>query len=472
MNKKAIIAVICIYVFFYILNYLTPMSFGDDYVYSFVWQGHSEYEPLTETAKRVSSLQDLLISQWSHYLTWSGRSVSHTIAQFFLWMGKDIFNIFNSLISVFLVMEIYWCANKGIVTFDFKVTWLFFIFFALWAFTPAFSSVFFWLTGACNYLWPGVFLLGFLLPFVRKYYFFDEIVAKSSWFKFLMFFAGIIAGWSNENSICWIILCLLFFIVANRKQNEIETWMFSGLAGLTIGYALLMLAPGNVARLHAETGNSFRLFAHVLGLIKTHVDMLTVILCFQFLLWYFSLRSLFVLRIKTQNSEAVKKESVFIQTLCLLSFCMTALMIFSPNFPPRSAFPGTILIIVATTLLLRYQNESSIIFIRKNTKIILGIVGSVYFLISSTATLYSFYDYHVQIQKILSLVKQSEQAKEQVIVVPSLAPVRGTVANMTGFRLLYYEMSDTENDWRNVAFSRYYGIKGIRMIKPGSQKQE
>ena len=26
-------------------------------------------------------------------------------------------------------------------------------------------------------------------------------------------------------------------------------------------------------------------------------------------------------------------------------------------------------------------------------------------------------------------------------------------------------MSEDENDWRNVAFARYYGLKGIRMIE-------
>lgn len=84
--------------------------------------------PMSEHARRLSSFQDLLISQWLHYLTGNGRTVSHTIAQFFLWIGKDIFNIFNALISVLLIMELYWCANKGIVSFDFITGRLVFIF--------------------------------------------------------------------------------------------------------------------------------------------------------------------------------------------------------------------------------------------------------------------------------------------------------------------------------------------------------
>ena len=149
MKKK--FCFVLFFIFFYILNAFTPICFGDDYVYSFVWEGHSMFVPMSEHARRLSSFHDLLLSQWSHYLTGNGRAVSHTIAQFFLWMGKDVFNVFNALISVLLIMEIYWCANKGTVTFDFKISRLVFIFFALWAFTPSFPSVFLWLSGACNY---------------------------------------------------------------------------------------------------------------------------------------------------------------------------------------------------------------------------------------------------------------------------------------------------------------------------------
>ena len=37
---------------------------------------------------------------------------------------------------------------------------------------------------------------------------------------------------------------------------------------------------------------------------------------------------------------------------------------------------------------------------------------------------------------------------------------------LSGFHTFENNMSDNENDWRNVAFARYYGIKGIRVIHP------
>lgn len=452
-----------IFLFFYYLNMLTPICFGDDYVYSFVWEGHSMFEPMTEQARRLSSFHDLLVSQWSHYLTGNGRAVSHTIVQFFLWVGKDIFNIFNAFISVLLIMEIYWCANKGRVTVSFKTSNLVLIFFALWAFTPSFPSVFLWLSGACNYLWPAVFLLGFLLPYIRKYYFLKNRIDKNRWFRFVMFFTGVIAGWSNENSVCWIILVILVFICKNSKRSEIETWMITGLAGMIIGYALLMLAPGNFARLAVET-KAHKWFTW--EAVAKHAALLfLVFVYFHIILWYFNLRSFYSLRVKFKENSELAKEVLFTKSLCMISFCMTFMMLFSPNFQTRSAFPGTILLIIAASILLRVQVEYSIILIRESTKKFLCIVGIMYFAITTTASIYGSHYYREQIDELISFVKSSEHAKHNVIVIGSLHPVHDAVSKLSYFHLINFKLSSNENDWRNVAFSRYYGIKGIRMVK-------
>lgn len=469
-SNKALHLLIVLFLLFYIFNYFTPMCFGDDYVYSFIWEGHPMYEPMSERVQRLSSFHDLVVSQWSHYFTGNGRVVSHTIAQFFLWKGKEIFNIFNALISVFLIIEIYWCANKGVLSIEFKVGRMAFIFFALWTFTLSFSTVFFWLSAACNYLWTSVLLLGFLLPYVHKYYFFNEKIADNNFVWLAMFLFGITAGWSNENSVCWIILAIIIFIYSNRKRKELESWMFTGLAGLLIGYAFLMFAPGNFVRLQAETGASSVWITA--DLAKANFHMLAAVFCFQFLLWYVSLRSLFTLQKMPTKTEAVKRDVVFIKTLCILSFGMTVMMLFSPNFPPRSSFPGTIQLVIANSVLLRIQEEYRIEFIKKGAKKFICVFGSFYFLVSATASLYGFYDYNKQVQRLLSIVNHSAHAKEEIVTVPPLVPVGEAIANMSGLHILFYDMSKDYNDWRNVSFSRYYGIKGIRMIQPESQKQE
>ena len=446
------------------------MAFGDDYVYSFIWEGHPMYEPMSEQVTRVSSFRDLFISQWSHYLTGNGRAVSHTIVQFFLWIGKDIFNIFNALISVLLVMEIYWISHKGNITFNFNLRALSFSAFVLWAFVPAFSSVFFWLCGACNYLWMAVFLLGFLLPYVRKYYFFETKLVDSNWFKYFMFFFGIVAGWSNENSICWIILVLSVFIYLNRENRELESWMLTGLFGLIVGYSLLMMAPGNVARLHAEVDTAKGWFDE--KLIKDKFLMLYMVAFFQFFLWYFCLRSIFILKNKVGENEILRAELLLVKIMCVLSVCMSAIMLFSPSFPPRSSFPGTVQLVIATCVLLRIQEEYEIEIIKIKARSFLCFVSVAYTVISVSATLYGFCNYYVQMSNLLNSVKIFEGRQEVVMSVPALKPVGESINYASGLHILYYEMSEKENDWRNIAFSRYYGLKGIRMIKHDANQEK
>lgn len=461
---KTIFSFSFIFLFFYVLNAFTPMSFGDDYVYSFIWEGHPMYEPLSEEARRLLSFQDLLESQWSHYFTGNGRTVSHTIIQFFLWKGKDLFNFFNAVIFLLLIIEIYWCANKGKVTCHFALDRICWIFFALWAFTPGFPNTLLWLSGACNYLWTAVLLLGFLLPYIRKYYFFEETIAKNNSFQFVMFFFGILAGWTNENSVCWIIVSIFVFIYAHRKKRgEIETWMVTGLAGLIIGYSLLMLAPGNFVRLSVETtGRAWLTWEKIAN--RAALLFLIVVL-FHIVLWNFTLHSFNIICEKEKENISLAKEVLVAKSMCLLSFCMTFVMLFFPNFPTRSAFPGTVLLIISASVLLRVQDEYVIILIKKNAIKFLRIIGSMYFVISVIATVYgSYYDYK-QNEEFLSLVKSSVCANKNVIVVNTLPPVNHIISKLSCFHLISHKLTENENDWRNVAFSRYYGIKGIRMVE-------
>lgn len=477
VNRKAIITIICLFSFFYFLNSLIPRAFGDDYLYAFVWQGHSMFIPLTEDAVRVSSLKDIVASQWSHYLTWSGRAVSHTIIQLFLWLGKPVFNIINAAISVLLIMEIYWCAHKGKISTQFNAGMVCWIAFMLWAFTPGFSGVFLWISGACNYLWTAVFLLAFLLPYIRKYYAFEKKLTENVFFTFLMFLMGVIAGWSNENSICWVIMLVTVFLFINRRRKLMEFWMFTGLAGLIAGYALLMFAPGNIARLQVELTNMHAEIGPFMSWFNTKllgpkIDIMIAVFTFQLLLWYFCLRSLFLLKNEAKENENIKRESLLVRTLLFASFCMTFFMLFSPLFLPRSSFPGTVQLVIAVTILLRMQGEYTIALVKKEAKKFLCTIGVLYAVVTVCATFYGFYDYHTQVEELLSFVQKSGEAKKHVITVNSLTPVSETLVNASGLHILSFEMSEDENFWSNVAFSRYYGIKGIRMVKQKTEKQK
>ncbi|MBR0123768.1 MAG: hypothetical protein IJM03_00300 [Treponema sp.] len=460
---KTMLCYAMFFLFFFILNSLIPLSFGDDYVYSFVWEGHSIYEPLSENAIRVSSFKDLFSSQVLHYFTWSGRVVSHTLAQFFLWTGKGVFNVCNAFVSIALVAEIYGCSHKGTAALKAKAGMLCGAFFALWAFTPGFSHVFLWLDGACNYLWTTAILLGFLAPYIRKYYLASETLHPECFFSLLMFLGGVIAGCTNENTVCWVIPILICFIFTSGKNRKNESWLYFGLAGLVIGYALLMFAPGNTVRLLAEK-NGYDWFTWS-GLAIKVALLILLLLYFQLCLWFFNLRSLRLLRGKEKDNTELGKDVTLAKIMCLVSFCMTFSMLFSPNFLPRSAFPGSVFLMISAFILLRIQDEYAIPLISERVKNCLCVVGMFFFLITTAATFYGSYDYGKQVRELVSYVESSVTEKNTVINVGPIRPVNDVIHTASYYHLISFKMSEDEKDWRNVAFARYYGIKGIRMVK-------
>lgn len=464
MNKKGILALVVIYLFLYSLNYLTPMSFGDDYLYSFLWQGKSMNVPLGEQATRISSWKDLFVSQRLHYYTWGGRTVAHVLVQFFLWMGKDVFNFLNAFVGTFLIVEIYWCINRGRISLDFNARKICWIFFVLWAFTPGFSTVFFWLTAACNYLWTSVILLAFLIPYVQKYYAFPKTVYDRPILHFFMLFFGIVAGWTNENSVCFVILLLMFFVYQNYEKGTMEKWMITGLTGLMIGYAFLMLAPGNAARFLSEHGDNGSWLN--IETLKMNFQMLLMIIYFQVFLWFFSIRAIFTL--KNLSLQDLEKRNIYlIKILCLLAFSTSAIMLFSPDFPPRSGFFGTLFLIIATGLLLSLQERHNLNLIHNKAKSLLFYVGILYFCMTASVTVVTFYKVHTNISNLLNCVKQADnKLKDDILQVKAFKNNDEKAEILSGFHILGFELSENESDWKNVAFARYYGIKGIRMVKP------
>ena len=438
------------------------MSFGDDYLYAFIWQGHSMFIPLTEDAVRVSSWNELLASQWSLYFTWGGRVVGQTLTQLFAWWGKNWFNTLNAFAGILLVAEIYWCSNKGKVSLRFEPAMVCWIFFALWAFAPGFSDVFFWLTGSCIYLWPAVFLLGFLIPYIKRYYALEEKSDKSCFSILGMFFWGVVAGCGNENSICWVILALFMFLFLYRKNCGKDTWMFAGLAGLIIGYAILLLAPGNMARLTGEHGTGW----FSLDLLKHHFYILLFVLLFQILMWHFSMRSVFSLRKTVLQGLNVQQDFLLVKVLLIMAFGMSAAMLFSPEFPTRSGFPGTLPLLIATGILLRLQKECGFGFVQKGAKTILISMGIVYFLLTASISIFNFYEKNIYMNDILSAVEQAKHAsKAGIIVVKPFRRVSFTENLASGLHVPNYNLTDDENSWGNVAFARYYGIEGIKVEK-------
>lgn len=191
-----------------------------------------------------SGFADIVAREVNQYFTWTGRTIAHLIARTFLSFPKVFFDICNSLCFVYVIWLLNACASGD----SNQVSPIHYAFTVLLFFltVPFFGQTVLWETGSSNYLWTAAILFSFLLVY-RK-----ESKAQSTHRRSFcagMFFAGIAAGWTNENTAGAMILIVSVILVHMFRQNHrVPLWMITGFAGAVIGFLLMVAAPGNYIR--------------------------------------------------------------------------------------------------------------------------------------------------------------------------------------------------------------------------------
>ncbi|MFR9166418.1 MAG: DUF6056 family protein [Dysgonomonas sp.] len=307
------------------LNIKTPVM-GDDFTYKYIFN----------TTQEVHNFEDVVKSQQEHYRTWGGRTVVHTIAQMLLLTDSLTMDIFNTCAFLLLIFLIYFHINYRK---PFSVSLFIGIFLLLWFMLP-FGETVLWITGSANYLWGTLIILGFLFPY-RAYEGNRNGKAKDFVFILIMLVAGVIAGWTNENTAAaMIVMIVLFLIKYKREKRQIPLWGYSGLLGALIGYFVMIAAPGNSVRAgEAETDAIlvfYRLFRYT-QLLFNEFGLLIVV--FVILLY---------LSGKLKNSKTVIANSLIYAIGVLVAVYV---MILSPSFPERALFGAICLSVIALGVL-------------------------------------------------------------------------------------------------------------------------
>ena len=349
--------------YFFVRNIFMPLCY-DDYNYAFVWDrahGGNLIDGINpENLHRVESFADIFVSQISHYFTWCGRVFGHGLAQFFLWIGKNYFDIANTIMLLILVAVILKLANVSWKNSKLAVIW---IFICLLIFGERFGETLIWmtwLTGACNYFWLTILQLIFCLPFVKilrgeKINFALKI--------FLPFF-GIIAGWGTEaGSAATIFLTAILIFLAWRK-NFLQSWMAVSFVTLLAGFYLNISAPGNFAQLQLIQSINPEAFTYSLEFFLQHFLHGFLPLCAINL---FVLLPVFAYKksdvrcqmsdVRCQMSEKRNFDLLSCQLSDLIIFAFSAAgfiiplaMMFSPKFELRVTIVSMIFILPAATM--------------------------------------------------------------------------------------------------------------------------
>lgn len=342
MNNKNIslsfIALIA-FLIIYPINYYYPLL-ADDFSYSFVFNEN----------KRIENLFDIVTSQLNHYEIWGGRTVVHTIAQLLLMIDFRISSIFNALAYIILIYSIYRISiTNSKLTIYSSISLLLLIHVFIWFLQPEFCSNAIWKTGSANYLWGSLIVIMFMYPYYN--YINIRLYKESNVRAILFFLCGIVAGWTNENlGIALIMFILSTIILCKYYKIKIPKWSVIGLTGTIIGYAFMILAPGNYKRadIIIQEYNKQGLAEHDIPLyiLQVAINHFQSYILPLLIIWAIALL-IFLFTNRRERKNMVLNSLLFILS-GLFSFFI---MILSPTFPKRALFGTIILIIIAIAIL-------------------------------------------------------------------------------------------------------------------------
>ncbi len=473
VKTRGLIYLIFIFGIMLIMNSVTPL-WADDYFAAFVWpDGVRMLGLLPEGTKRVSEYTDLLMNLKTYYLNWGGRIPGSMPVSFFVWKGKSFFNVINALMMTFLVAEIYWLTHKGIITSRFQGSYIIWIFLIIWTFNISFVDTCLWLSGSCNYLWMMVIVLAFLIPYVRNYYDINTFQRNKFFFSLCMFILGILAGWTHETSNCWIILSLAYLLYKCYMSYELTLWKISGFIGFCIGYAALILAPGNFSRLVAQQYfDSTFILDKTPNLIITgnilfsKVVEILVIYYVQIVLWYFVI--LFYLKYKKiifdKNAE---RDFKFIKTFVIIAMGSNLLLLLTPSSALRPSFLSLVFLTISVVSIVKLLEEKNIFYINNTLKNFLKKSCYLYFIITfmiSTCLNAVNWQHWNKITDMIKLEKDNStnivfQVQPYCTEKLKLSPFIKHILHLVEMPIYEHETSNYD-----IIFAKYCNIKGIKTV--------
>lgn len=464
MNRKTLLVLILIICLMYFMNIVTPLL-ADDYYSVFVWdEGNPINSELPEDAKRITGLADFLKSIKTYYLTWGGRIPGGIPVGVFALLGKEYFNPVNTLMVVALVTEIYWLSHEGKISFNFDASYIFWIFFSLWAFNIGFIDTVLWLGGSCNYLWMEVIVLTFLIPYVQNYFNADLLSQDSRVLTAGLFVLGILAGWSHETTTCWIILIMFYWIYLCKKSNNLQNWKVSGFVGFCIGYVLLIFAPGNFVRYQMQHHHSIFL---VNSLLQAKILETKMILFFHLFLWCFIIYFLFRYR-KKFNNEIIKPYLNLAKGCIIVALGSIFIMFFFTGKAMRPSFLSLVYLLIASASLFRVQQITGVSVINNKVKSFFKALGHVYFFVTVIVSITGNYLNWKQWDSVFLLIKQEQKNPTHNVLTIKPAITDNNIYWFAGsgfFHIVGFPVTGNDKNYNNVTFSKYYNIKGIKVLR-------
>lgn len=413
-------------------NCLTPLI-SDDYTYLMLYP----------TTQPLSSVWDVCVSQYNHYMQWGGRTVGLWLEQFFLLLGKGWFNPVNA--AAFCLLA-YVCAKLAVGRRPVHPLLLAVVLGLLVHFNPCFGAVNLWVSGVFSYLTPLLLGLCFLVPYRLQL---DGPLPWGRGAALGMFFAGVLAGWGNENTSGAVLLAALAFLILFRLLlRRVPLWAFCGAGGCLAGFLLLMLAPGQWARNGTLPEDSNTLLTKLLVRLMNATHTLKA-----YGLWLVVLfgAAYFLLCLARPGAKQLILPLVYFG----LALAANYALVLSPVYYIRSYYPVLAFLVLAIGSCLSFLAQAA----PHPGRLIPGLLAGVLCALLCFDLLEGGYDiasYHTMRRQREALILQQAAAGEELIETYAVYPY-------TRFCGAYGQpdLRTAADNWVNVNMALHLGVNGL-----------
>jgi hypothetical protein len=262
---------------FFVLNMLTPFWWDDFIMACYIEDFEGKH------ARLLLNFDDIIASTINMHKTHHGRSIVDFVNFLFMFSkDKNLFNASNALVyGVFIFLMCFHVAGS---VKEIRPAHILCANALLWLFLISYGQNMLWLTGALNYLWTGTAVLLFLIPFRKRLVNFDyspPLVISMLWL-----FAGVLCGWSIENSAIGTLLLLIWYFALKRKHKEkVTLFEITGTVGFLLGlFMLLSTGKGFFPGFFGLIGNFIKVVAQF---VSKDLILLTIIAAISAELVYF-----------------------------------------------------------------------------------------------------------------------------------------------------------------------------------------
>jgi hypothetical protein len=431
----------------FIYNLLTPMITDDFY--------------FAAESRRAGSFAAILQQNCEEYLTWTGRFVPHLLGRVFLALPAILFKVLNSVMFGLLTWLVYLNIRR-------RATWdpfvMLLVSLGMWLFSVNFAETVLWETGAFNYLWAVVFILGFM-TMMRRTRRRTYSVPAAAVMAVLSCAFGLLAGSCSENTSggCLLYMLLLLFSGLRRKE-KLRPHFLAGLAGNVAGLLILVRAPGNAVRYDAK--QSVELHTGLYGMFARMQKVTLAVRDCHFVLLAV-LTAAIVLTALQLRHEPLRRRITANKDILVFGFLAAATsyaLILTPEPQNRALYGAGIFLLIAAVqgvrnITLREAAEDRSILMR-----------SVCYCATAVLLLYFFFLY-VDCGANLARVNRDEEERETYIAEQKDAGNDDIVVAQlhpdfnNRYTIIYSaDLTDDPAYWVNGMYENYFGVTSIRAI--------